>query len=151
MVICSFVPCLPSASEPSPSASCFLDCVLCTVNYCFLILCSIAAIVFDSSQLMLQVLASQTARLTFKASRVNAYLLARPYAKPTTGTLPLPPPLSSLTNSDESNEARRWIAKFKSESITRGSVELSFSRSSGPGGQVCSSQFALHVRGTEWS
>ena len=85
-------------------------------------------------QLMLQVLGST--RLILKSTHINQYVLTR--AKSTTDTLPLPPPLSSLTNSDESNEARKWIAMFKSESILRGSVELSFSRSSGPGGQVCS-------------
>ena len=98
--------------------------------------------------LMLQILSSQTTRsIIFKFAHVNPYLLAR--AKSTIGTLPLPPPFSSLANSDESNEARKWIAMFKSESISRGSVEFSFSRSSGPGGQVCSTcsyRFVIYDR-----
>ncbi|KIM85042.1 hypothetical protein PILCRDRAFT_96663 [Piloderma croceum F 1598] len=41
---------------------------------------------------------------------------------------------SQLPDKD-ANEARSWISRFKSQPITRGSVEMSFSRSSGPGGQ----------------
>lgn len=51
--------------------------------------------------------------------------------------LPAAPQLAFLTSPEETNEARAWISRFKSQPITRGSVELSFSRSSGPGGQVC--------------
>jgi len=48
---------------------------------------------------------------------------------------PTAPQLSSLTSPEEINEAKAWISRFMSYRITRGSVELSFSRSSGPGGQ----------------
>jgi hypothetical protein len=43
-----------------------------------------------------------------------------------------PPPLSP----PENTAARAWIEKFTPQSIPRGEVELTFARSSGPGGQV---------------
>ena len=51
---------------------------------------------------------------------------------------PAAPQLAALTSSEETDEARSWLARFKTQPITRGLVDLSFSRSSGPGGQVCS-------------
>ncbi|KAI0749309.1 hypothetical protein C8Q80DRAFT_616427 [Daedaleopsis nitida] len=49
--------------------------------------------------------------------------------------LPIPPVLVSLHNASESDEARDWIEKFKSRDIPKGTVEFTYSRSSGPGGQ----------------
>ncbi|KZT38851.1 hypothetical protein SISSUDRAFT_956600, partial [Sistotremastrum suecicum HHB10207 ss-3] len=49
--------------------------------------------------------------------------------------LPLAPRLTSLATSQEKEEATRWIASFRDANIIRDDVELSFSRSSGPGGQ----------------
>jgi len=52
--------------------------------------------------------------------------------------LPKPPALLKLTNEQENSEAMDWVTKFTASStpIPRNLVELSFSRSSGPGGQV---------------
>jgi peptidyl-tRNA hydrolase ICT1 len=50
--------------------------------------------------------------------------------------LPVAPQLASVSSPEDANEARSWISRFKSQAIMRGSVEMSFSRSSGPGGQV---------------
>lgn len=67
----------------------------------------------------------------FRASpRISRFLSDSPSA------VPHAPRLSALTTPSETNEARKWIEKFQSQSIQRGAVELSFSRSSGPGGQV---------------
>lgn len=51
--------------------------------------------------------------------------------------LPAPPPLSSLVTSQDMQEARQWIEHFRIASIPKDVVEITFSRSSGPGGQVC--------------
>lgn len=42
---------------------------------------------------------------------------------------------TSNVDEDELNAARRWLAKFDAETIPRNICEVSFSRSSGPGGQ----------------
>lgn len=52
---------------------------------------------------------------------------------------PQPPALQSIETSQDSAAARNWISSFKPYKIPRALVELSFSRSSGPGGQVCRS------------
>jgi peptidyl-tRNA hydrolase ICT1 len=52
-------------------------------------------------------------------------------------SLPAAPQFTYLSSPEETDEARAWISRFKSRSITKESVEMSFSRSSGPGGQVC--------------
>ncbi|KAJ7220300.1 hypothetical protein GGX14DRAFT_355290 [Mycena pura] len=49
--------------------------------------------------------------------------------------IPLPPPITSLKSEDYAS-ARTWIESFRVARIPRGSVALSFSRSSGPGGQA---------------
>ena len=49
----------------------------------------------------------------------------------------LPPDLISLDSSNDMDSARKWGETFKGMTIPREAVELSFSRSSGPGGQVC--------------
>ncbi|KAI0649167.1 hypothetical protein C8Q79DRAFT_495535 [Trametes meyenii] len=49
--------------------------------------------------------------------------------------LPTPPALTSIQNGSDSAEARGWIEQFQTREIPRGLVELTFSRSSGPGGQ----------------
>jgi hypothetical protein len=50
--------------------------------------------------------------------------------------LPTPPAISSLESTAETAKARSWISQFQAQSIPRSLVELNFSRSSGPGGQV---------------
>ncbi|KAF9007441.1 RF-1 domain-containing protein [Cyathus striatus] len=54
-----------------------------------------------------------------------------------TPTPPIPPSLPSLTTPEETSQAREWTNAFKSFQATnlKNQVELSFSRSSGPGGQ----------------
>ncbi|TFK45380.1 hypothetical protein OE88DRAFT_1715407 [Heliocybe sulcata] len=50
-------------------------------------------------------------------------------------TLPKPPNLQLLETSSDMQSARNWAAKFKEQSIPRSLIDLSFARSSGPGGQ----------------
>ncbi|KAJ7056584.1 RF-1 domain-containing protein [Mycena amicta] len=52
-----------------------------------------------------------------------------------TGTIPIPPQLPSLVSVQENASARAWIAQFRAAQIPKTAVSLSFSRSSGPGGQ----------------
>lgn len=47
----------------------------------------------------------------------------------------LPPDLISLESSTDMDSARNWAETFKSLQIPREAVDISFSRSSGPGGQ----------------
>ena len=54
----------------------------------------------------------------------------------TTRVLTLPPQLPSLETPADNQQARAWIDRFKAESVPKDHVELTFSRSSGPGGQV---------------
>ncbi|KAI0833407.1 hypothetical protein BC628DRAFT_1406453 [Trametes gibbosa] len=49
--------------------------------------------------------------------------------------LPLPPSIPAIQDSSHSAEARTWIQEFRTKEIPRSLVELTFSRSSGPGGQ----------------
>jgi hypothetical protein len=58
-------------------------------------------------------------------------------------SLPAAPQFATLASPEHINEARSWISSFRSRSIARGAVELSFSRSSGPGGQVCSNDSCI--------
>lgn len=51
-------------------------------------------------------------------------------------SLPRPPDLKILESPEDNHRARSWVEEFKSRQIPRELVELSFSRSSGPGGQV---------------
>ncbi|KDQ15780.1 hypothetical protein BOTBODRAFT_31263 [Botryobasidium botryosum FD-172 SS1] len=80
------------------------------------------------------------------ASRLTITVLSRPtpaISKATpalirtlsTTPLPKPPHLTQLTTPEEHALARTWVAAFKNASLSRSDVELSFSRSSGPGGQ----------------
>jgi peptidyl-tRNA hydrolase ICT1 len=52
------------------------------------------------------------------------------------GALPTPPPLRVLATAADMALARQWLEHFGREIIPRTYVDLSFSRSSGPGGQV---------------
>ena len=53
-------------------------------------------------------------------------------------TLPEPPPIAQLVTEQDNAEASDWIAEFTAPNmrVPRDLVELTFSRSSGPGGQV---------------
>lgn len=53
-------------------------------------------------------------------------------------TLPRPPDLKALESPEDNQHARTWIERFKAQSIPKELVGLTFSRSSGPGGQVIS-------------
>lgn len=52
-------------------------------------------------------------------------------------SLPTPPAIAVLETAAQNAEARSWIEKFKAREIPKGAVEFTYSRSSGPGGQVC--------------
>ncbi|KII92220.1 hypothetical protein PLICRDRAFT_50637 [Plicaturopsis crispa FD-325 SS-3] len=49
--------------------------------------------------------------------------------------LSLPPALHALETPADTAQARAWLGVFKTENIPKDMVELTFSRSSGPGGQ----------------
>ncbi|OAX41458.1 hypothetical protein K503DRAFT_662656, partial [Rhizopogon vinicolor AM-OR11-026] len=50
--------------------------------------------------------------------------------------LPTPPPTASLSRAKEQEGARAWLRSFgEAKTIPKNLVELTFSRSSGPGGQ----------------
>ncbi|KAF9046860.1 hypothetical protein BDZ89DRAFT_1099326 [Hymenopellis radicata] len=49
--------------------------------------------------------------------------------------LPIPPELEILATPLNNTEARSWIASFRHKTIPKVLVDMSFSRSSGPGGQ----------------
>lgn len=57
--------------------------------------------------------------------------------------LPIPPSIATLESSKDMVEARSWISRFGAVTIPKGLVEMSFSRSSGPGGQVCIPQLPV--------
>lgn len=58
------------------------------------------------------------------------------HASPSVWSLPIPPTLSSLESKTDTANAREWLNAFMSATVPRNLVELSFARSSGPGGQV---------------
>jgi len=71
--------------------------------------------------------------------RLTMLHILRRYSTNTPKRTPLPPKLSELTSKDAVEQARRWVDEFSSSTPStslRDTVELSFSRSSGPGGQV---------------
>lgn len=47
-----------------------------------------------------------------------------------------PPKIPKLDTPEENNQARQWISTFRNSVIPKNDVELTYSRSSGPGGQV---------------
>ncbi|CAG8469392.1 2305_t:CDS:2 [Acaulospora morrowiae] len=49
-------------------------------------------------------------------------------------------PISSLDTPQDVERAKRWLKKFTKDSIPRDSLDMSFARSSGPGGQNFFSQ-----------
>ena len=75
---------------------------------------------------------------------------ARAYSQKTP-PLPTPPKFSFLATSEETNEARAWLAGFRASKIPKEAVHLGFSRSSGPGGQarIHSLRFYLRVAHAE--
>lgn len=54
-----------------------------------------------------------------------------------TSLLPTAPPLSNLATSKDAAAARDWLMRFRECAIPRAAVDIAFSRSPGPGGQVC--------------
>jgi len=66
-----------------------------------------------------------SAALALRAFHVNAPRLL----------LPVPPALFSLETKADTAGAREWLGAFRSAPVPRNMVELSFARSSGPGGQ----------------
>ena len=59
------------------------------------------------------------------------YLLTRLFSK-----LPHPPALHSLKDTTDFAAARQWVEAFRKIALQRDDVELTFARSSGPGGQA---------------
>jgi peptidyl-tRNA hydrolase ICT1 len=52
-------------------------------------------------------------------------------------TLPIPPPTASLSCAEDQEGAKVWLRTFEdAKTVPKNLVELTFSRSSGPGGQV---------------
>jgi hypothetical protein len=77
---------------------------------------------------------------------LGAYCQRIWYTRPA-NNLPVPPNLLQLVTSSDSTEARSWITRFQSSSIPKDLVRMTFSRSSGPGGQVSQSCVTLHRQG----
>ncbi|KAH7918340.1 hypothetical protein BV22DRAFT_1076299 [Leucogyrophana mollusca] len=50
-------------------------------------------------------------------------------------SLPVPPSTAALASPGDEEQARSWLSRFKTASIPRDLVDMSFARSSGPGGQ----------------
>jgi len=50
--------------------------------------------------------------------------------------LPNPPIISELITEEDAEEARTWATQFVNNKVPKEAVDFSFSRSSGPGGQV---------------
>jgi hypothetical protein len=91
---------------------------------------------------------SRARMLLARSSILSLNILAgtRPRAHPvvrttrhtrTVASLPTPPPLSNLATSTDAAAARDWLMRFRGCPIPRAAVDIAFSRSSGPGGQVC--------------
>ena len=57
--------------------------------------------------------------------------------------LPKPPIISELVTEQDTKEARTWVNQFVNTKVPKEIVEFSFSRSSGPGGQVTWSRLAV--------
>ena len=83
-----------------------------------------------------------------KQTLIGPLVKALPFLRVTTralsanaSSLPIPPSFRSLSTSEETRAARAWIDEFRRAAIPRTAVELSFARSSGPGGQVRASLY----------
>lgn len=72
-------------------------------------------------------------RLVFRAARHQINLRSKHSLRAT--ALPTPPALSALATSKDVAAARDWLKSFGRCSISRAAVDITFSRSSGPGGQ----------------
>lgn len=77
-----------------------------------------------------------------RLSRPRAHLVVRSARHRTNyrveaTSLPTPPPLSNLATSKDAAAAHDWLMRFRGCPIPRPVVDITFSRSSGPGGQVC--------------
>jgi hypothetical protein len=81
-------------------------------------------------------------QIVFRAARRQTNLRTKHTLRAT--ALPTPPPLSVLATSKDVAAARDWLKSFGGSSIPRAAVDIAFSRSSGPGGQVCPHSFT-HV------
>ncbi|KAJ4489830.1 RF-1 domain-containing protein [Lentinula lateritia] len=71
----------------------------------------------------------------FRPSILNLRQIRRNLSSNTGRSLPTPPDIGILEGPTDWAEARKWATQFKAENIPKTLVELSFSRSSGPGGQ----------------
>lgn len=80
---------------------------------------------------------SQTSAL--RCYRRNPSFHLPRYISQAPDVLPIPPLLKSVDTPEDKLSARTWIAEFKKLAIPKRLVEFTFARSSGPGGQVCSS------------
>lgn len=76
--------------------------------------------------------------------------LLAPYALPLllrcVSTVPTPPALKTLVSPEDMDEARRWVERFERTGVPKSLVEVTFSRSSGPGGQVRCWNYSLTRR-----
>jgi hypothetical protein len=76
----------------------------------------------------------------FRSARQAKYGLSLNIAsivrRMSTPSLPPPPDLKFLATPEDNQKARGWLNTFKERQIPKELVAMSFSRSSGPGGQV---------------
>jgi hypothetical protein len=75
----------------------------------------------------------------FRAARHQTNLRLKHSLRAT--SLPAPPPLSVLETSKDFAAARDWLKSFGGCSVPRAAADITFARSSGPGGQVCPHSF----------
>jgi len=73
--------------------------------------------------------------LSSLTGRLRTPVLPFVFHKRLSHTLPAAPPIKALDTPAQTAEAQSWLTAFRTQSIPRSLVELSFSRSSGPGGQ----------------
>lgn len=69
--------------------------------------------------------------------RISLLFLSRKlHGNETQPRLPKPPNISELVTERDTEEAQAWATQFVNIKVPKDVVEFSFSRSSGPGGQV---------------
>ncbi|KAI0775266.1 hypothetical protein BD413DRAFT_603224 [Trametes elegans] len=74
-------------------------------------------------------------RCSLQRPRVESIVARAAHSGSGRDHFPVPPAFTVIENASQSAEARAWIERFKAREIPRNAVELTFSRSSGPGGQ----------------
>jgi len=115
--------------EPFPSRG---ESTLFTFCYCVNLLpyCNLFHALLTNLMLLLSYHDVLNRSCASAALRLRAFHVSAPRL-----SLPIPPALFSLETKADTTGAREWLNAFRNAAVTRKMVELSFARSSGPGGQ----------------